>query len=142
MGKASPAAQARACRRYRQSKTARGECRKCHDAIDILLSKIHCTKHHNEQNARSRRIFRGLKLLVYTKYGKKCACCGEAEFSFLTIDHIGGGGNKHRKLIGKTSSRIYRWLRNNNFPEGFQILCANCNQSKSQNGQCAHHQEV
>jgi hypothetical protein len=33
---------------------------------------------------------------------------------------------------------MYRWLAKKNFPEGFQVLCANCNVAKSQNGVCPH----
>ena len=34
---------------------------------------------------------------------------------------------------------IYIWLKNNNFPEGFQVLCFNCNCGKARNkGICPH----
>ena len=49
-----------------------------------------------------------------------CKNCGENIFELLTIDHINGGGIKHRKSIGNRN--IYVWLRKNNFPEGFEIL--------------------
>jgi len=49
----------------------------------------------------------------------------------LTIDHINGGGNAHRKLVAqKGSSSLYKWLRDNNYPEGFQTLCMNCQRIK------------
>lgn len=47
----------------------------------------------------------------------------------LTIDHINGNGAKQRKKIGKALSSghpFYRWLRNNNYPNGYQVLCMNC----------------
>ena len=37
--------------------------------------------------------------------------------------------NKHRKETG--GANLYVWLRKNNYPIGFQILCYNCNLVKS-----------
>ena len=71
-----------------------------------------------------------LKLKVLTHYGNsKCACviCGESRPACLSIDHINGGGNKHKKELGiTTSTGFYRWLINNNYPKGYQTLCMNC----------------
>jgi hypothetical protein len=53
--------------------------------------------------------------------------CMVTELEFLTIDHINGGGNKHRKKIGKWGYQFYRWLRDNGYPDGYQILCWNHN---------------
>ena len=36
-------------------------------------------------------------MAIYSEGQPKCACCGEKELSFLTIDHINGKGNIHRK---------------------------------------------
>ena len=70
-----------------------------------------------------------------------CACCGETFIEFLSIDHINGGGRSHRKEIrdgvGSYSS-MYLWLIDNDFPEGFQVLCMNCNTSIGFYGYCPH----
>jgi hypothetical protein len=79
-----------------------------------------------------------LKNLVLEHYGKKCACCGESNIKFLTIDHINGGGTKHRKKI---NTQINYWLVKNNFPKGFQTLCFNCNWGKHINGGICPHKE-
>jgi hypothetical protein len=71
----------------------------------------------------------------YTNGSNKCACCGEAQFEFLTIDHIAGGGSKHRKEI---RTYIIRHLIRNNFPPGYRILCFNCNCAKGFFGYCPH----
>lgn len=76
------------------------------------------------------------KSLIFEHYGKKCECCGEDNPKFLTIDHINGGGTKHRKKIG---NKINRWLVKNNFPKGFQVLCFNCNWGKHINGGICPH---
>lgn len=68
------------------------------------------------------------KLAVMTHYSHglmECEC-GESRIQCLTIDHINGGGNKHRKEVGEGVT-FYRWLIKNNFPEGFRVLCMNCN---------------
>jgi len=72
---------------------------------------------------------------VLDHYGGKCACCENTQYEFLSIDHIGGGGTKHRKTVG---ANIDRWLIKNNFPEGFRVLCHNCNFSLGLYGYCPH----
>lgn len=82
------------------------------------------------------RINRRTKVLLH--YGNgiiECACCKEKTYEFLSIDHIDGGGRKHRKSI---KENIDRWLIRNNFPEGFRILCHNCNFSEGIYGKCPH----
>jgi len=79
-----------------------------------------------------------LKKEILENYGGKCECCGEAESTFLTIDHVDGSGNEHRKQ-GITGYKLYKWLIKNNCPkENFRILCYNCNCSRGQYGKCAH----
>jgi len=82
-----------------------------------------------------------LKLNILTHYGgnpPKCACCGETEIKFLSIDHIKGFGTRHRNRVKDSGSEFYRWLLNNNFPEGYQVLCYNCNCAKGFYGVCPH----
>ena len=74
------------------------------------------------------------RLKCIEHYGGKCACCGETEIDFLAIDHINGGGNEHRRKVGD----VHGWLVKNNFPEGFQVLCHNCNLAKAFYGVCPH----
>ena len=70
-----------------------------------------------------------------------CNCCGEIELDFLSIDHIGGGGNEHRKKLGNLT--IFEWLIKNDFPSGFQVLCMNCNWGRARNhGICPHKRKV
>lgn len=68
-----------------------------------------------------------LKLLVFKHYGCKCKDCGVEALEFLTIDHINDDGAEHRVEIGP---HIFPWLKKNDYPEGFQILCYNCNYLK------------
>ena len=59
-----------------------------------------------------------------------CNNCGEQDFDALCLDHINGGGGKHRKELNSGSIHYWTWLEKNDFPEGYQVLCANCNQRK------------
>jgi hypothetical protein len=72
---------------------------------------------------------------VLDHYGNACACCGEMTPEFLTVDHINDDGAEHRRA-GVT--RIYRWLVKNNYPDGFQLLCWNCNAAKQFSNGCPH----
>lgn len=68
-----------------------------------------------------------LKQEVLKYYGKgKCACvkCGFTDIRALSIDHINNNGAEHKKQIHKAS--LYKWLRDNKFPPGYQTLCMNC----------------
>jgi len=75
----------------------------------------------------------------YSNNTNRCACCSEPDIRFLTIDHINGSGNQHRKSIGRRSgSTFYRWLIKAGMPEGFQVLCYNCNNARTWYGTCPH----
>jgi hypothetical protein len=67
-----------------------------------------------------------IKREVIGHYGGRCECCGEREMTFLTIDHIEGGGERHRQKVG-WGTQFYRWLRKNEYPTGFRVMCHNCN---------------
>jgi len=72
--------------------------------------------------------------------GYKCACCGETEPKFLSIDHINNDGAKHKREFNlRTGDEVYRWLVKNGFPPGFQVLCMNCNWGKRFNGNVCPH---
>lgn len=88
---------------------------------------------YDRHNARMREF----RKEVLAAYGGRCACCGESTFEFLSIDHVNNDGAQHRRQVGQ-SSAVYRWLKKNGYPEGFQVLCFNCNMAKQFFGQCPH----
>lgn len=93
----------------------------------------HCLKKRREQ--KQARYYK-CKDAVFEAYGGyRCGCCGETTKPFLTIDHIDGGGVKHRKEIGID---FYVWLARNNFPDGYQVLCMNCQFGRKFCGVCPH----
>jgi hypothetical protein len=85
-----------------------------------------------------------IKALVFAYYGGYvCACCGETERMFLSIDHINNdGADFRRRELGarnRAGNTTYRWLVKKNFPAGYQVLCMNCNHGKRMNhGVCPH----
>lgn len=81
---------------------------------------------------------RKIKSKVMKAYGGKCECCGEDKIEFLTIDHINKDGSKHRREINGLGDRLYWWLQRNKFPEGFRVLCFNCNCYRGSFGYCPH----
>ena len=73
-------------------------------------------------------------LIHYSPKGStepKCSCpnCPEILPFFMSLDHINGGGSKHRKITG-TGRTYYKWFVNNNYPEGYRTLCHNCNHAR------------
>jgi hypothetical protein len=83
------------------------------------------------------RVARFEVLTYYAKGTPKCSCCEEARIEFLTIDHIKGGGTKERKSF-KSARNTYYWLKKQGLPEGFRVLCMNCNFSLGKYGYCPH----
>ena len=76
-----------------------------------------------------KRFLNRIKVLVLTHYGNgklKCVMCGFKDIRTLTIDHIKGGGGKHKRGLNLGAKSLYKWLIANNYPEGFQTLCMNC----------------
>lgn len=84
------------------------------------------------------------KRIAFEHYGGvRCACCGETNPGFLTMDHIAEDGAVHRKKIFAHTKdgrgRIYNWLKKNGYPIGFQVLCFNCNCGRAYNGGICPH---
>jgi hypothetical protein len=78
---------------------------------------------------------------TFAAYGGRCACCGETEDAFLQIDHEDGNGAAHRESLGgrnRAGIFTYVWLRQNGWPPGFRVLCANCHAAISRLGSCPH----
>jgi hypothetical protein len=122
-------------------------CKPC--AIEYAAA--YYAKHRNHliavsgpaRRARSLRI--KLEVLGHYSGGKPtCACCGESNIWFLSMDHINGGGNKHRREMRAQGLRtggtdFYYSLRRQGYPSGFQVLCFNCNFGRGHNrGICPH----
>ena len=91
-----------------------------------------------------------LKFEVHSHYSKLhsnsnipcCRCCGESfSLDFLSIDHITGRDNLPKEEKELDSNKLIAFLIKKNFPEGYQVLCHNCNLAKGfkkNKNQCPH----
>ena len=83
-----------------------------------------------ERNQRTRAKFLEM-------YGGKCACCGETEQRFLTLDHVNDNGSGHRAKRGRRGT--LRDAITKFAPDEYQVLCFNCNSGRAVNGgTCPH----
>jgi hypothetical protein len=100
--------------------------------------KLYEKEYREKDSTRARRAVkhRELREKAFAGYGSKCACCSEARFEFLAIDHVNGGGRKERET--KSTQQIARKIINLNFPKEYRVLCHNCNQAIGWYGKCPH----
>jgi hypothetical protein len=109
-----------------------------HEHVTAYL-RAHYAKHRSWKLAQAKQRGDALKAAAYRAYGGyRCSCCGETHPAFLSLDHVNNDGGRHRRAIGR-GANIYRWLKTNNFPAGFQVLCHNCNHGKHINGGVCPH---
>lgn len=121
-------------RKAYQKKVVSGKCN-CGNKRDSW--QIACKQCREKDNARKVIQRQKLKDEVIGHYGGKCACCGETEMAFLTIDHINNDGASHRRSLGVLAIN-YRWYKKSGYPDGFQVLCMNCNWAKRGGKTCPH----
>jgi hypothetical protein len=100
-----------------------------------VASRSAAPEHHRELRLSRVKRLRATALRAYGGDPPKCACCGEAHEEFLQIDHPNGDGAEHRRQIRVP---IYSWLKQNGYPPGFRVLCANCNWSHGRWHYCPH----
>ena len=96
------------------------------------------TRHRGDVLSKRSAKDREIKRQVVAAYGGACDCCGEQHIELLTIDHIHGDGNLHRRIVGK-GRRIYADLLRLGCPkDNYRLLCFNCNISRGFYGYCPH----
>ena len=116
-------------------------CLGCGTPLATNDSHVNCEACRGKNQERNKKKRAHARQEVINAYGGKCACCGESDIWFLTIDHIDGGGRQHRQAIaGGGGDKFYRKLREQGFPNDppLQVLCWNCNLAKHQRGVCPH----
>ena len=111
----------------------------------MLMAQKKYREDHPELLERARKKTLELKTTVYNHYSNSnphCMCpgCCVDNVRVLCLDHINGGGTKHRKEVSRSNASYWRWFIKNNFPDGYRILCHNCNHSYAVYGECLHDQ--
>jgi hypothetical protein len=112
-----------------------------HEHKDQLAQKYAEWRRANRPHGRAieRRCREKTKRLVLTTYGPngelRCSWdnCQVDDLDMLTLDHVKDNGAEHRRALqpqfsGKrpvVASLLYTLLKKNNFPPGYQTLCAN-----------------
>ena len=78
---------------------------------------------------------RNLKFAAMDAYGGRvCAGCGFDDAEVLEIDHVDGNGAAHRRELNCSAGhQFYQWLKKQNFPPGFRVLCPTCNKKAHRN---------
>jgi hypothetical protein len=85
----------------------------------------------------NRKGYAKAKDIVFDHYGWRCACCGETEPLFLTIDHVNNdGGGRYRTTTGRA---LYVSIIQSGFSSEYQVLCWNCNTGRHRNGGVCPH---
>jgi len=118
------------------------EWRKEHPEQSRQYSRNYRARHPgiaSEQSKKYRAKCKQEAIKYYSNGTMCCACCGEKHYEFLAINHIKGGGALMRRTMGH--GNISQWLVSRGFPEGYRVLCHNCNMSIGFYGYCPHQKE-
>ena len=121
-------------KKYRQTEKYKAYQKKWKDDnVEYIKKK---SDYHNKiSNPKRLKRFRDRRLLVLNHYSTKsypiCAKCGEKKSEFLHVDHI-LGVKKQEGVRG--ASNLINYLLKNDCPDGYQILCGNCNWLKEFTG--------
>jgi hypothetical protein len=77
-------------------------------------------------------------------YCKSCRCVIAKKYADALRDNVFERyGGSHRKTDASVGKNLYRWLKRNKYPDGFQVLRMNCNLGKSRNnGICPHRSHI
>lgn len=99
----------------------------------ILVMRKYRARNRERLNAQTNEFRRKIKIEVLAHYsGTNPPQCvnlfGEhlvpyTNLDALSIDHVNGCGKQHRKEVKRD---FYVWLKRNGFPDGYQVLCMNC----------------
>ena len=117
------------------------EYRKRHPEKVKEALRLNHLKNREYRNKKSKEEQASLKLETFKKYSDgnspTCEICKESDLAFLTLDHVRG-----RKAEGHSTSfsghKLWRHLRKQNYPPGYQVLCWNCNVLKYRNESIVH----
>lgn len=109
---------------------------KCRECVKLQTYSWR-SRNPDKNKAIARRSRDKLKEEVYSHYGvggkTACVICGFDDIRALCIDHINNNGAEERRSLGSkyfAGAIFHRSLKRKNYPPGYQILCANCNQIK------------
>jgi hypothetical protein len=101
-------------------------------------AKILAYPSRKTRKAQLKSKYHQLRSEMFDAYGHACTCCGEAHREFLTLEHLKGGGTKHRRAAGGTY-QILLALKASGWPkDDYTVLCMNCNWAERWGDPCPH----
>src|SRR5208337_4403964 len=111
-------------RRSRYASAYSSECKQCARARIASHYAQNRTAILERDCIAAKKRRKRIKDAVFGAYGGwRCACCGETERLFLSLDHTENDGAAfRRKVFGNRSAAgypTYMWLYKNGFPAGF-----------------------
>lgn len=119
-------------------------CRACESA----RFKRYYVANAEEMRERSRDYYANWKGTrfeqVLKALGRKCACCGETDPTFLTVDHINNDGWKEKvgtERRARSGRALWTRIRKEGYPKSrYRILCFNCNCGRNRRAdkRCPH----
>lgn len=131
--------------KHGQNKIPYSYCKPCDREYKRKNNKAYYKKNRDKIRAYSREYHKKwypkVKQDVLDMFGGKCACCGETEPGFLSIDHVFNDGAEERRHKMGAGFVLGRRLINKALDKTrYQLLCYNCNMGKqfSGNGICPH----
>ena len=114
------------------ARQASGNCAHCgaRRTANELVTCRACREKNNAARADSNN---NLRALVFVAYGRQCAHCGDDRLECLEIDHVGGWGNAQRAEMGGRFNgySLWKWIRDNGFPDSIRLLCGSCHSALS-----------
>lgn len=76
-------------------------------------------------------LYHGFRSALFEVLGRKCTDCGETDRRVLQVDHVQGGGSRHRREVGSGPNYYRIILREIGQHYGkYALVCANCNQRR------------
>ena len=100
-----------------------------HKEKRLIYTKEYAKTHQEQRRDYVNARYKELRDEIVEAYGSKCIRCGFSDRRALCIDHVNGNGLKERKL--KNGANFLRKIIRENFPDDYQLLCANCNLIKA-----------
>jgi hypothetical protein len=113
----------------KRKRLADAKYRAKHRAEAAAYKAIYDVTHKKERSASALAYKIALRNTVFNHYGGKCVRCGVDDLNKLNLHHINFDGGKHRKEIGSGRSALCRWIKKNNYPDSFQVLCVSCHRA-------------
>lgn len=105
-------------------------CKDCHRAITTAWLNKSPQRRRDIAKAWRRKLRARVLIKVSGSTLPACACCGETQIEFLTIDHINGGGRRESLSYGSHVAFLADIVSGKRRKDDLQILCWNCNMAK------------